>query len=469
MVDQSLKNSSLFANWTPTPLLLLSSSSSSTDVDYCNHQTTSVDLGLNQTPFLFQTGSGYFNPSSSRVYPGASELLAFNNFYRNYHGYLAAVVCVFGTAANVLNIVVLSQRDMFSATNCILTGLAISDGLTMLAYLPFALRFYVLYGSETTPERNTLAAVRFLLFYACFSVVVHTVSIWLTVTLATFRYILIRHPRHAARLCTLDRAKTAVFLVYLVSLVVCLPNFTTINVQGEALEGELTSGEEEGGVRGNVTFVWTVRFKQNTKMDLFLYSFNFWIQALLVKLLPCVGLTILSVLLVRTMRAADARRRTLRIASSKAPLGRTIHPPGDGREPPPAQRRRDLAAAVASSGRDPDAPRTRKTNRTTRMLLAVVALFLVTEFPQGVVNLLSGLYRDFAEQVYLNLGDLIDILALTNNGINFILYCTMSKQFRDRFVRLFCRTSFAGAKGNNGATAPPAARCVRRATPGKNQ
>jgi hypothetical protein len=37
-------------------------------------------------------------------------------------------------------------------------------------------------------------------------------------------------------------------------------------------------------------------------------------------------------------------------------------------------------------------------------------------------------------QVYVNLGDLLDILVLINNGINFILYCSMSKQFRDTFV-----------------------------------
>ena len=35
-------------------------------------------------------------------------------------------------------------------------------------------------------------------------------------------------------------------------------------------------------------------------------------------------------------------------------------------------------------------------------------------------------------------GDLMDIIALINNAINFILYCSMSKQFRDTFLGLFC-------------------------------
>ena len=353
-------------------------------------------------------------------YAGAKELLAFHNWYRNYHGYLASIVCLVGVVTNLLNIAVLTRRNMITATNCILTGLAISDALTMAAYLPFALRFYVLYGPETTPERNTLTAVRFLLFYACFSVVAHTVSIWMTVTLAIFRYIFIRHPRHAATLCSLERAKVAVFMVYITSLVVCIPNLATIGVQGESTT---TSDYDDAAIdddannlttitRGSAAIIWTVRFKQNSPADRFLYSFNFWIQALLVKLLPCIGLTILSILLVRTMRQVDAKRRNLMLAV-------------------------DRQAVVTSRRHICRASRNRKTNRTTRMLLVVVALFLVTEFPQGVTNVLCGISRTFVEEVYLNLGDLIDILALTNNGINFILYCTMSKQFRDAFVQFF--------------------------------
>lgn len=34
-------------------------------------------------------------------------------------------------------------------------------------------------------------------------------------------------------------------------------------------------------------------------------------------------------------------------------------------------------------------------------------------------------------------GDLMDILALINSSINFILYCSMSRQFRSTFTLLF--------------------------------
>ena len=105
---------------------------------------------------------------------------------------MAVVVCVVGIVANSANIVVLTRPSMRSPTNHILTGLALTDGCTMLAYLPFAMMFYVVYGVDLSVERNSLSAARFLLFYARFSVVVHTASIWLTVALATFRYVIVR-------------------------------------------------------------------------------------------------------------------------------------------------------------------------------------------------------------------------------------------------------------------------------------
>ena len=132
---------------------------------------------------------GQTDPSHLQRFKGESNpLLDFENWYVVHHGYLACVVCFFGIVANALNIVVLTRKNMKSATNCILTGLALSDGLTMLAYFPFALHFYVLHEPKPNPLRDNYVAVRGMQFYACFSVVVHSISIWLTVVLAVFRF-----------------------------------------------------------------------------------------------------------------------------------------------------------------------------------------------------------------------------------------------------------------------------------------
>lgn len=80
----------------------------------------------------------------------------------------------------------------------------------------------------------------------------------------------------------------------------------------------------------------------------------------------------------------------------------------------------------------------RRTDRTTKMLVAVLMLFLITEFPQGILGLLSvALGRCFFRTCYYLFGEVMDILALLNGAINFILYCSMSRQFRTTFALLF--------------------------------
>lgn len=72
------------------------------------------------------------------------------------------------------------------------------------------------------------------------------------------------------------------------------------------------------------------------------------------------------------------------------------------------------------------------------MLVAVLLLFLVTEIPQGILGLLSAALGDcFFRNCYHKFGELMDILALLNGSINFILYCSMSRQFRMIFGQLF--------------------------------
>ena len=92
-----------------------------------------------------------------------------------------------------------------------------------------------------------------------------------------------------------------------------------------------------------------------------------------------------------------------------------------------------------SQGKRDESERAREHNRTTGMLLAIVALFLLTELPQGILTLCNIFISNFYIDVYWQLGDLLYMLALVNNSINFVLYCTMSRQFRDAFRDVFCR------------------------------
>lgn len=83
----------------------------------------------------------------------------------------------------------------------------------------------------------------------------------------------------------------------------------------------------------------------------------------------------------------------------------------------------------------------RRTDRTTMLLVAVLLLFLITEFPQGILGLLSGiLEKCFFKQCYNKMGEMMDLLALINAAVGFVLYGLMSKQFRTSFKSVFFKT-----------------------------
>jgi len=78
-----------------------------------------------------------------------SGLKAFGAAYSPYHGYACMVVCLFGTAANILNMITLTRRPMWNPTNAILTALAVADLLSMVEYLPYAIH-RIFFGDNKT-------------------------------------------------------------------------------------------------------------------------------------------------------------------------------------------------------------------------------------------------------------------------------------------------------------------------------
>ncbi|KAH3828420.1 hypothetical protein DPMN_130380 [Dreissena polymorpha] len=85
---------------------------------------------------------------------------------------------------------------MATPVNQILTWLAVSDILTMVSYIPFALHFYCQFPNrgDQLQERNSHAWMSFLLFHINITSTTHTISIWMCVTLAIIRYIHITNP-----------------------------------------------------------------------------------------------------------------------------------------------------------------------------------------------------------------------------------------------------------------------------------
>ena len=144
------------------------------------------------------------------------HLLLLQDGYLPLHGYLALVVCCMGIIFNMLNIMVLTHKDMRSnPINLILTGIAVADCLVMLEYIPFTVHMYLLDDQmREQEEKFSLSWGIFLLFHTNFTIMIHTVSIWLTLSLACWRLIMIKFPTLSVTLCTLPRCKAVLTLGY---------------------------------------------------------------------------------------------------------------------------------------------------------------------------------------------------------------------------------------------------------------
>ena len=177
---------------------------------------------------------------------GLPLLSRYSVWYASYHGYVSLVVCAIGIVGNVFNVVVLTRPNMAtSSTNCILTALAVSDLVTMIVYVPFAVQFYCrrsLASAADTPRftpdhANTFGWTVFLLFYVHTSVTAHTVSIWLAVLLSVVRYAFVRPRTTATQIGGSGsylgrvRVRCAIVGVYAFAVLILIPNYLSLVVR----------------------------------------------------------------------------------------------------------------------------------------------------------------------------------------------------------------------------------------------
>ncbi|XP_063227091.1 G-protein coupled receptor dmsr-1-like [Bacillus rossius redtenbacheri] len=316
-----------------------------------------------------------------------ARLRLWSEAYHPVHLYASLLVCVFGSVANSLNIAVLTRREMSSPTNAILTGLAVADLLVMLEYIPFTAQAFL-----PQEQRLSYGWALFVLFHSHFAQVCHTVAIWLTVILAVWRYLAVVHPQRSREWCGARTTAAAIAAAYLASPLLCVPLYLAFDVSARGL-GRAT--QYRVGL--------SALAERRVLGELSLRQLNFWVYSVAIKIIPCAALTVLSLRLVCAL--LETKKRRLQLAGG---------------------RNKQLAG------------KERQTDRTTRMLLAVLLLFLITEFPQGILGLLSVFLGEaFFSSCYVPLGELMDILALVNSAVNFILYCSMSRQFRATFSQVF--------------------------------
>ncbi|CAH8852709.1 unnamed protein product [Trichobilharzia szidati] len=446
-------------------------------------------MGSSLTTSLNQTQSPVNDPFES------SGLVKFRNEFSKIHGPLSLAVCTFGIPANLLNIIVLTRRELAqTATNHLLLWLAFADLLLMIMYAPCLYHFFILHPHPMKPPIYTPSKLWITyheIFTSC-SLMFHSLALWLAVILALFRYIHVGFPVIGSVYTTRKRAFLSAVLTTICCIFITIPNVLvnhirschgpvfnpnsynsvyhvdTLNksdvqiyyfISSDPYDAETDSNKSDPNAYHqstsehsnysslssppSITFQHSLKFRAPSKR---LHTFNVWLQSIASKIAPPFLLTILTILLIGELQKAIRRRRALFRNRDKSQF-KTVKVPA----PPSGVGGGDLkknhqrqsmpfihnSSTISSYSNDEGKKLTRE-NRTTALLLTIVIFFLVIELPQGILVICLHLIENFEENVYQHVGDLLDFLTLLNESISFVIYTTMSHQFRKTFYNTFC-------------------------------
>lgn len=256
-------------------------------------------------------------------------------------GYLSPVLVFLTIINNALVCIVLLKPHMRSPTNAILVAMALSDMFTGLFPVPVFLYFYATERVYEWVPYNWCYVISMFRLYI--PTIFHTASIWLTMALAIQRYIYVCHSFKARTWCTIKNVVIGTIAIYAIatlSQITCF--FETYPVETfrpSTLEPNKTVSACLREFRP-----WVIRH-----MDLY-YSAYFWFRVIFIHLIPCVSLVVMNALLIYAMKKAQQRRMQL-LRQNKKNESRKL----------------------------------KESNCTTLMLVAVVGLFLLVEFPLGLL------------------------------------------------------------------------------------
>ena len=241
-------------------------------------------------------------------------------------------------------------------------------------------------------------------------IVFHTASIWLTVGLAFQRYISVCQPIAARKWCTVQNVVWTIVVVYLVAFLLQICRFLENKYEPLPVASMLDDNVTTVGCRQE--YVAFIVDNMNAYFNVY-----YWFRVIFIHLVPCSVLIILNALLIQTMRAAQKRR---------------------------------LQLLKQNQGRS-ECRRLAESNLTTLMLVVVVGVFLVVEFPLALLLIILIVDNSFD----LDLLDddarwiapmLINLFILLSYPLNFFIYCGMSRQFRVIFEGLICRRGSPNAR-----------------------
>lgn len=352
------------------------------------HTTDMLEYNVTSTDF----------PNSSFVNENSDDYITPNPEYvRIMNGFVIPILAVVVLITNGVVIAVFKRQKTYGASQAGLVGVAVSDTLTMLFPAPF---YFVENGLQYRISCDFISIKNWISLFL--PTITHTASIWLTLLLATQRYMYVCHPFAARKICTLRNTTLLIILTYILAVLMHLSRFIV---------------SEKVQISENHCVYW---FSEFINVNAYLISYLF-IRIILIQFVPCISLIVLNAKMICGLRNITNKKIEMNCNSENS------------------------SSAV------------KENRRVTIMIVCMAAITLLVELPVGIIQCLYvDIYLSGAtfDQYNLQISErIVNLFIILSYPLNFLLFCSMSSEFKQTLKDMCCLSPTKTVKTPNTYTA----------------
>ncbi|KAH8409095.1 hypothetical protein KR009_006824 [Drosophila setifemur] len=306
------------------------------------------------------------------------------------YGLVLPIICAMGILGNVLNLVVLTRRNMRGTAYIYMRAYSTAALLAIVFAIPFGIRMLVHKDRgqwEKFGPAFYTAHLELYLGNGCLGV-----GVMMLLVLTIERYVSVCHPGFARPV--MGPPGVVVFLTCLATVIIYLPSI----FRGELIKCMLGSSD---------VYVYLRRDNTIYQQTLFYRVYKIMLEVIF-KLLPTVLIGGLNMRIMMVYRRTCQRRRQMVLSRP--------HPNGSG------------------YGKDDDPRKFAEERRLFLLLGSTSILFLICVSPMAILHMTiaSEVYPSFPFQVFRASANLLELI---NYSLTFYIYCLFSEDFRNTLVR----------------------------------